>query len=53
MSSDAPAEPASRPIARSAAVSVEDLLSAKRMAGNLRGTEKTIAAPQAWKRFEG
>jgi hypothetical protein len=35
------------------AVSIDDLIAAKKMAGNLGGTEKAIAALQALKRFEG
>lgn len=38
--------------AKPAAISVEDLIAAKKMAGNLGGTEKAIAALQALKRFE-
>jgi transposase len=38
---------------KATAVSLEDLLAAKKMAGNLGGTNKAIAALQALKRFEG
>lgn len=38
---------------RQQAVSVDDLIAAKKMAGSLGGTEKAIAALQALKRFEG
>ncbi len=37
---------------KTSVVSVEDLLAAKKVAGNLGGTDKAIAALQALKRFE-
>jgi len=46
------AKPAGKAPAKPAANSVEDLIAAKKMAGNLGGTEKAIAALQALKRFE-
>lgn len=42
----------SKAAAKPAAISVDDLIAAKKMAGNLGGTEKAIAALQALKRFE-
>jgi transposase len=35
------------------AISIDDLLAAKKMAGAIGGTDKAIAALQALKRFEG
>jgi hypothetical protein len=38
---------------KASVVSVEDLLAAKKVVGNLGGTDKAIAALQALKKFEG
>jgi hypothetical protein len=49
----APSKAAANSTSKAAAVSLEDLLAAKKMAGSLGGTDKAIAALQALKRFEG
>jgi hypothetical protein len=49
----ASAAAAAKSTSKAAAVSLEDLLVAKKMAGNLGGTDKAIAALQVLKWFEG